>query len=266
MIVDGKKIAADVKERVRHGMAQFGRPLTLALIRTDKDSVAKKFVDMKSRTAEDLGVKVVQFLLPPNITTDEVIAIVASAAAEADGVLVQMPLAAGIDADKVLESVPLQKDVDAMGKRSGELVLTPVVGAIAEILNRAEVEVAGKRAVVVGAGRLVGAPASTWLKAKGAEVTVLTIESGPIANYTPGADIIVLGVGKAGMLTPDIIKDGVVILDAGASEMKGSIVGDADPRCAAHASVFSPVPGGIGPITISMIFKNLLELAGGPKI
>lgn len=261
MLINGREIAEEMRKELRGGVAALGHAPVLGFVRSGDDLVAKKFVDMKSRSAAELGIQVVQFLLPSGATTEEAVAIVAQAAEESDGVLVQMPLAPEIDADKVLTSVPLEKDVDAMGERSGVLVLTPVVGAIEEILFRQNISIENKKVVVVGAGRLVGAPAAKWFEARGGNVEILTRESGDIGLHTKGADIIVLGAGVPGILTPDMVTEGVVILDAGTSESEGAVTGDANPACAEVASVFTPVPGGIGPITVVMIFKNLFALA-----
>jgi methylenetetrahydrofolate dehydrogenase (NADP+)/methenyltetrahydrofolate cyclohydrolase len=260
MIIDGRKIADDVREMLRKSIPTLPHAPVLGFIRTGDDLIAKKFVDMKSRAALALGIEVKQYLLEANATTQEALALVAQAAKESDGVLVQMPLSKTIDAEAVLASVPIEKDVDAMGERSGTYVLTPVVAAIEEILARENISVSGKKAIVVGAGRLVGAPAAAWLSAHGAEVKMLTRESGDIENYTKDADILVLGAGVPGILKPSMIKEGVIILDAGTSESEGAVSGDADPACAERASLFTPVPGGIGPITVVMIFKNLFEL------
>ncbi len=260
MIVDGKKIAAEIREELRVEISKLGFVPRLGFIRTGDDLVAQKFVEMKSRTAQKLGVEVEEFLLPANADTKFVVDAVEAMAARTHGMLVQMPLSPAIDTEEVLRNVPIEKDVDAMGMRSGQLVLTPVVGAFAEIVCLEHYELSGKKAVVVGVGKLVGLPAIEWLRKAGAEVTLLTQKDGELAPYTKQADIIVLGAGKPGILTPDMIKPGVVIFDASTSESDGALKGDADPACADLASMFTPVPGGIGPIAIVMIFKNLLTL------
>ena len=139
-------------------------------------------------------------------------------------------------------------------------MLAPVTGAIKEILERLHVSLKDKKIVVVGNGRLVGAPTSAWLTSMGAEVAVLTREDAHIEAYTKDADIIVLGAGKANIVLPDMVKEGVIILDAGTSEAEGEVLGDASLLCAPKAAFFTPVPGGIGPIAVAMIFKNLFSL------
>jgi methylenetetrahydrofolate dehydrogenase (NADP+) / methenyltetrahydrofolate cyclohydrolase len=123
-----------------------------------------------------------------------------------------------------------------------------------------ETPVFERHVVVVGSGKLVGLPASRWFMEQGSAVSVVTKDTADIAYYTKNADIIVLGAGVPRLLTPDMVKEGVVILDAGTSEDGGVLAGDADPACAEKASLFTPVPGGIGPITVAVLLRNLVEL------
>lgn len=262
MIINGTTLAKEIKDQLALELVDLPRPPSLGFVRSGDDLVAKKFVGMKARTAAELGISVVEVLLPEGADTEAAIAAVKEVAVKTDGVIVQMPLAKTIDTNKVLEALPIEKDVDAMGERSSALVLTPVVGAIAHILNtyKGESFMKGKKAVVVGQGKLVGAPAATWLKAQGAEVSAVTRGSGDLTEQLQEADIVVLGAGVPGMVTPNMLKPGVVLLDAGTSEEGGALKGDADPSCADVASLFTPVPGGIGPVAVAMIFKNLLTL------
>jgi methylenetetrahydrofolate dehydrogenase (NADP+)/methenyltetrahydrofolate cyclohydrolase len=140
------------------------------------------------------------------------------------------------------------------------MALPPVAGAIVEIFVRNGVSASGKKAVVVGAGKLVGTPAAQLLRDLGAHVTVVTHTRGSLEELKD-ADIVVLGAGEPGLVKPEMLKQGVVLIDAGTSESSGKLAGDADPACAHVASVFTPVPGGVGPIAVAMIFKNLLTLA-----
>jgi methylenetetrahydrofolate dehydrogenase (NADP+)/methenyltetrahydrofolate cyclohydrolase len=203
--------------------------------------------------------------VPAASTTETIIAAVAEASSQSDGVIVQLPLPSTIDTDRVLASIPVTKDVDVFSYQ-GEpaTVLPPVVGAIDSIAKTYSVVWQGKLVVVLGAGRLVGAPAALYATTKGAMVTVLTANSTlSREDYyaaIKAADIIILGAGEARLITPEMVKPGVVVFDAGASEDGGVLVGDADPAVAEVASLFTPVPGGIGPLTVALLFRNLLEL------
>ncbi len=236
MIIEGRKIA----EEILNGLQS--RPLTLGVV-MGTDAASDSFVRMKERTAARVGVLLKRFA-PEQI--DEALL--------CDGILVQLPLA---NSRELIEKIPPHKDVDALG--ADPLVLSPVAGAIAEVLARSGVDVKNKKAVVVGAGKLVGAPAATLLEKLGAHVSVITSTEGSL-DELKDADIVVLGAGEPGFIKPAMLKAGVVLVDAGTSESAGKLAGDADPACAEVASVFTPVPGGIGPIAVAMIFKNLFEL------
>jgi 5,10-methylene-tetrahydrofolate dehydrogenase/methenyl tetrahydrofolate cyclohydrolase len=169
-------------------------------------------------------------------------------------VLVQLPHP---QADALLAQIPPDKDVDALGL--APKVLAPVAGAVKEILARSDIEVRGKKAIVVGEGRLVGKPISRMLRDMGAEVSVVTLEQGSLAELKD-ADIVVSGAGSPHLIQPEMLKPGVILIDAGTSESGGRMVGDCDPACADAASVFTPVPGGVGPVAVAMLFKNLSTL------
>ena len=242
MIVDGKKIAEEVLSDLANEATAFSRSLRLGIVVGTTDSATESFVKIKSRTAHRLGVEVVQGELPELVNT-------------CDGVIIQLPHP---DAEKLLAELPPEKDVD--GLSPNPLVRPPVAEAIAEIFKRTGVSAAGKRAVVVGRGKLVGTPAAELLRDLGADVEIITQTDGSLVALKV-ADIVVLGAGKTGLVKPEMLKEGVVLIDAGTSEQGGKVAGDADPVCATVASVFTPVPGGVGPIAVAMIFKNLFELA-----
>ena len=237
MTVDGKKIAEDIVAGL--GSALHGK--RLGIVVGTPDSATDSFIKIKSRVAGRLGVEVVRGELEELLKT-------------CDGVIVQLPIP---DSEALLAALPPEKDVDALGL--APMVAPPVAGAIAEVLSRSGVDPRGKSAVVVGSGRLVGAPAAKLLRGLGADVSVITQTHGSLSELA-GADIVVLGAGEPGLIKPAMLKQGVILIDAGTSEQGGKLAGDADPSCAEVASVFTPVPGGIGPIAVAMIFKNLFTL------
>ncbi|HVV15170.1 MAG TPA: bifunctional 5,10-methylenetetrahydrofolate dehydrogenase/5,10-methenyltetrahydrofolate cyclohydrolase [Candidatus Paceibacterota bacterium] len=237
MIVDGKKIAEEILADI--GDSLRGRKL--GIVMGSSDPATESFIRIKSKVAARLGVKVVHGEFSKLLTS-------------CDGIIVQLPIA---NSDELLAQLPADKDVDALGHAPS--VLPPVAGAVAEVLMRQGVDVVGKKIVVVGAGRLVGRPAAEMLKEMGGEVTVVTTNSGSLEELKT-ADVVVLGAGDPGFIKPEMLKQGVVLIDAGTSESSGKLAGDADPACADIASIFTPVPGGIGPIAVAMIFKNLLAL------
>ncbi len=266
MILDGKSIAEELYARLEEDFKRFGRAVRLGILVGEADAATLSFVAIKTKAAARLGVELVREELSGDATTASAVAAVKKLAEDTHGVIVQLPLPRGIDVEEVLRAIPREKDVDAVNPAivDGErAVIAPVAGAVGELLHRARVSPAGKSVVVVGQGKLVGKPVAHYFFAR--EAFVRTLEAGDSLEPLRSADIIVLGAGSPGLVRPEHIKDGVVLIDAGTSEAAGKLAGDADPACAAKASVFTPVPGGVGPVAVSMIFKNLLELARARK-
>ena len=145
----------------------------------------------------------------------------------------------------------------------GEGIVPPVAAAVARILVYEGMEIRGKKAAVVGQGKLVGKPVAALLSILGADVTTITKESGDL-SVLKDADIVVTGAGVPGLIRPEHLKEDVALIDAGTSESDGAIVGDADPACVEVASVFTPVPGGVGPVAVACLFRNVAELLGSP--
>ena len=267
MIVDGRLIANDIKEQLKEKIA--GKRLSLVVFVMSHDLAAQKFIEVKKKFANDVGVEVVIEELPSDISTETLLGKVEDASTKHQGIIIQLPLASHIDTDRIRNAVPASHDVDVIAdasfaqfQQNVSAVLPPVVGAIAEMILRYDVSVAAKNVVVVGTGRLVGRPAEAWFKNQGAHVSILDKNTANLKEETKKADILVLGAGLPGLITPEFVKKGAIIFDAGTSEAEGKLAGDADPACASKASLFTPVPGGIGPITVAMIFKNLLTLTG----
>ena len=240
---------------------------TLGVLMGAEDAASASFVKIKERVAEKLRVPMMRELLGAHATTADALGALERLVHACTGVIVQMPLPAQISLADVLAALPPLKDVDAI-TATQTMLHAPVAEAVSEILVRTNVTVWGKIAVVVGAGKLVGAPVALLLKELGAEVVVVTHNQGSLSDLK-NADIVVLGAGEPGLIKPEMLKEGVVLIDAGTSEDRASasrrIAGDASPNCAEVASVFTPVPGGIGPIAVAMIFKNLFALARLPK-
>lgn len=259
MIIDGRALAREVLARTKARADKLARqPLVVALVASDT-SATRSYLAVKARRATDAGCVFETRALGATF-------------ADADAVIVQLPVPIGISQKEVCDTIPLSKDADVlsfvsralfenMELRNPYFLLPPVVGAMREIFIRNNVRPKWKRAVVVGGGWLVGNPCAVWLKQQGAEVTVVTPESGSLSKALAAADIIISGAGSPYLIKPDMLKQGVVLIDAGTSESDGTIVGDADPACAAKCSLFTPVPGGVGPLAVAKLFENVIMLA-----
>jgi methylenetetrahydrofolate dehydrogenase (NADP+) / methenyltetrahydrofolate cyclohydrolase len=262
IIIDGRQIAEEVFNALEVERGGFLQDIYLGVIAAQNNPVIDSFIKIKEKAATRLEVTLVRENISDDATTEDVAGLALHLSGQCDGVIVQLPLPVGIDTDSVLSNILPDKDVDDINPATGELdkrVQAPVVEAIREIFERNGVEVEGKKACVVGEGRLVGRPAALWLESMGADVHVITHKKGSYEDLKD-ADIIVTGAGEPGFIKPGMIKEGVVLIDAGTSEAEGKISGDADPECAPKCSIFTPVPGGVGPIAVAMIFKNLFTL------
>lgn len=268
MIVDGRAIAGDIKRKLKKEVAGRHEAPKLFIFSVGENPVSARFMKVKERFAEAIGVPVEQRGFPETFETLYLIGEITKISKSKNcGIVVQLPLPDSTDTTKVLDAIPARLDPDMLSTHSQRMykngripIVPPVVGAIKEILARNSVFLNKKNVLIVGRGRLVGAPAEVWFGRHGGEVTVIDERVSDLASFTTQADIIVSGAGAAGIITPDIVKAGVVLFDAGTSESNGRIVGDIDPSCAQKADVFTPVPGGIGPITVAKLFENLLAL------
>ena len=285
MIIDGKAIALDIRDTLlaEIRMRKESDMPTLYIIVAGENAATKSFVALKKKYAAELGIPVRERVFAAQSTTTEVLLgaiqeIVASGMR--GGIVVQLPLPPYVDTKAVLDAIPLRYDVDVLSEKAVRLfeggespVLPPVIGAFREILERHSVFLRGKRVAILGKGRLVGAPAATWFRRRGADVHVVDSKTPDVAAETRAADIIVSGIGKPWFITPDMVKDGVILLDAGTSSLdelgtgkaSGKVVGDAHPDTAEKCALFTPVPGGIGPLTVAVLFQNLLTLATDNK-
>jgi methylenetetrahydrofolate dehydrogenase (NADP+)/methenyltetrahydrofolate cyclohydrolase len=261
MIIDGKAIAQDILAGVAREVAVLPRPPRLTVFTCAPNFETQKFLALKQKRALEVGILVNLVTLPETVTTDEVITVITASVSNSEGIIVQLPFPLHIDAVAILSAVPASHDVDVL-RYAGEQtdILPPVVGAIDEIAKRNEIDFTGRAVVVVGQGRLVGQPATLYSRTHGGIVSIVERGTQDAALLIENADILILGAGVPGMVKVDMVKPGVIVFDAATSEEGGVLVGDAAPDVATVASLFTPVPGGIGPITISILLKNLLRL------
>jgi len=244
----------------------FGRTPALDVLVSQSDKTTEQFVASKKRVGRKIGIDVRVVRLGESSSTSYIDAL-AESVQRSDGVVVQLPLLEGIEQEQVFTALPASHDVDGIGSEAvaafaegTAVILPPVVGAMREILKRHNVVVSGARVLVVGEGRLVGKPAAVWFARHGATVNVANRETANLGELTRESQIIVLGAGVPGLLQPEMVSQGTVVLDAGTSESGGRVVGDAASAVAEKARLFTPTPGGIGPVAVTMIFTNLLTL------
>ena len=267
MIIDGKAISAEVLARAKARAANLPHPPKVVAIVANETAATRSYLSIKASRAAHAGCVLTLVRVPETADTEAVRA--AAADARADAVIIQLPLPASVNVQAACDAIPEDKDADVLGSAARaafmrgdtDALLPPVVSAIAEILARAGIEVERKRTVVIGSGYLVGAPSAAWLAQNGAQVTTINQKSGDLAGALSGADIVISGAGSPHLVKPEMLKKGVVLIDAGTSESGGALAGDADPACASVASVFTPVPGGVGPIAVAKLFENATILA-----
>ena len=269
MIIDGKKISEEIKAELKERL--IGRRLILTVVLVGDDPASTKFVERKKKFGEAIGVEMRVLEFGADILEVDLAEEINKLAnnERVSGIVVQLPLPKQINTNKILNLIPAEKDVDALTDNAS--VDSPVVEAVMEVLRRGHVDLTGKKILVVGQGQLVGRPIAICLAQAGHEVEVVDINTKNLREKTLVADVIISGVGKAGLIKPEMmaspklsvggIKEGVVLIDCGTSEQNGQLAGDIDPACADKASLFTPVPGGVGPVVVAKIFENLIKLA-----
>lgn len=261
MIVDGRAIASEMYRDIATRVTQCERQPKLGIVTCAPNLETKQYLSLKKRKAHDVGIGLVLLELDVAATTADMVTTVKRLVTEVDGVVVQLPLPPHIDREAVLAAIPPTHDPDGFSYPHSDSLLPPVVGAIAEISQNYSIDWEQKQVVIFGHGRLVGKPCEAYAKSRGASVIVVTEESGDATAELRAADIIIAGAGTPHFITSDMVKDQVVVFDAGASEDGGVIVGDVSPEVADKAQLFTPVPGGIGPITVAVLLRNLVVCA-----
>jgi methylenetetrahydrofolate dehydrogenase (NADP+) / methenyltetrahydrofolate cyclohydrolase len=258
--IDGRILADHILSAVQAQVQTFSKPPVLGIVTCAPNFETRTYLSFKEKKARAIGIALTIVELDMSATTNDVIQAVSDCVSSCDAVVVQLPLPAHIDRDRVLESLPSSHDADALNP-STTRVLSPVVGAMKYILNKESITVRNTNVTIIGGGLLVGLPAYRWFVQEGAHVSLVTRDTHDVSYYTRTADIVVCGAGSPKMLTPNMVREGVVVLDAGTSEDNGELSGDADPRIIEKARLYTPVPGGIGPMTIAILLQNVANLA-----
>ncbi len=263
-LIDGKKIKDEILAELKEKFSIIGGAV-LAVVWVGDDPATAKFVEYKKKVAEKIGVDLRLFEYEDTISQEDLEQGVNRLIIdrEISGIIVQLPLPKQIDVDKIISLIPPEKDVDALSK--DPKVKSPVVGAVEEILERYKVSLTSNKFVVAGQGKLVGRPVTIWLASRGAEVSVFDRQTKDTNSLLIQADVIISGMGQPEFIIPSMVKDDVILIDAGTSEQGGRLAGDIDPACAAKAKLFTPVPGGLGPVVLAKLFENLWKLSNSMK-
>lgn len=258
MIIDGKAIAETIYRDLQSRIAALPvRPVLCDIVVGD-DPVQDQFVRVKAKRAAEIGVEFRTVALPSSVAEEAVVQAVRDAVASGvHGIIVQLPLPQGVHPDTILAEIPPALDID--GLVPGSVFVPPTAQAIVQILDSLGVDLSPKRFVVVGQGRLVGAPVLRLLRERGYAVEGADIRTQDLGALVRTADVVVAAAGKPGLITPDMIAPGAVVIDAGTSESGGSVVGDVVPAVAAQASYLTPVPGGVGPVTVACLYANAVR-------
>jgi methylenetetrahydrofolate dehydrogenase (NADP+) / methenyltetrahydrofolate cyclohydrolase len=267
--MDGRTLAARIRAQVAEDVEELGE-LGLATLLVGDDPASDTYVTLKHKAADAVGIRSQDIRLPADTSEDEVLEVLAELNSDdaIDGILVQLPLPPQIDEAKAIRAVDAVKDVDGFHPlNAGQLYLgEPThVGAtplgILRLLDEYEVELAGARAVVVGRSDIVGKPVALLLLHRNATVTICHSRTRDLAAETRRADVLVVAVGRAGLVTPAMVRPGAVVVDVGMNRTDAGLRGDVDPAVMEIAGLMTPVPGGVGPMTIAMLLANTVRAA-----
>lgn len=273
-LIDGKVISAAVKERVRFEVAELnkkGVTVGLAVIIVGDDPASKVYVANKKKACEALGIISEEYALPENTTLDELLKLIneLNQKSSINGILCQLPLPKHLDEKLIINSILPEKDVDAFHPHNvgrimiGDYDFVPCTPAgIMEMLEYENISVEGKNCVVIGRSNIVGKPMGMLLLHKNGTVTICHSKTKNLKEICRGADILVAAVGRAGFVTEDMVKEGAVVIDVGIHRIDGKLCGDVNfENVKDKTSAITPVPGGVGPMTIAMLMQNTLTAA-----
>ena len=272
-IVDGKKISQEIKDELKEkvaAMAKEGKKVALAVIQVGNDPASSVYVRNKKKACEYIGIESLSYELPEETTEEELVALIEKLNADAgvNGILVQLPLPEQINEEKIIQTISPDKDVDGFHMQNvgalctggkGYVSCTPL--GIITLLKRSGIEIAGKRCVVMGRSNIVGKPMAMLLLRENGTVTICHSKTQDMKEITRQADILVVAIGKPKFVDETYVKEGAVVIDVGIHRnAENKLCGDVDfDRVAPHTSAITPVPGGVGPMTIAMLMNNCVS-------
>lgn len=269
-LMDGKALSAKVRGEVAQEVAALGRPVGLATVLVGDDPASAVYVRNKRQACTEAGIESIHHELPAATSEQQLLELVAELNADprVTGILCQLPLPDHIDEDRVIRAIDPVKDVDGFHPLNAGLllqgsgILLPATPAgIMEILDEYDVPLQGAQAVVVGRSNIVGKPISLLLLQRHATVTICHSRTRELPELTRGADVLVAAIGKARAITREMVKPGACVIDVGINRVDGKLVGDVAEDVADVAGLLTPVPGGVGPMTIAALLRNTMRAA-----
>jgi methylenetetrahydrofolate dehydrogenase (NADP+) / methenyltetrahydrofolate cyclohydrolase len=273
-VIDGKALAAKVRAEVARDVAELG-DVGIATVLVGDDPASHVYINLKQKAATAAGIRATDHRLPAETTQDELLALIADLNADdtVDGLLVQLPLPDHLDEPAAIEAVDPAKDIDGIHPtNAGRLYLgrpTLVPGTplgIMRMLEEYEIELAGAHAVVVGRSAIVGKPMAHLLLQANATVTVCHSRTQDLQRHTLDADVLVAAVGRLHLVSADMVRVGATVIDVGMNRTEEGLFGDVDPGAAERAAYMTPVPGGVGPMTIAMVLQNTVTAARARRL
>jgi methylenetetrahydrofolate dehydrogenase (NADP+)/methenyltetrahydrofolate cyclohydrolase len=267
--IDGTAVAGKIRAELQEEIAEFG-DVRLATVLVGDDPASQIYIRLKHKAADEVGIEAIDKRLPVDTSEDELLELVEELNEDdsVDGILVQTPLPPQIDEARVMRALDPIKDVDGLHPfNAGQLFFgnQTLVGAtpvgVMRLLGEYEIPVAGARAVVVGRSLIVGRPLAMLLLHANATVTICHSRTEELARHTLDADILVAAVGHLGLISADMVKQGAAVIDVGMNRTDDGLFGDVDPGVADVAAFLTPVPGGVGPMTIACLLENALKAA-----
>lgn len=268
-LMDGRGLAERIRAQVAEDVKELGH-IGLTTVLVGEDPASELYIKRKHEAAIEVGIAARDYRLAEDTSEPELLELVAQLNADdaVDGILVQLPLPAHIDEQRVLDAVDPAKDVDGFhpvnaGRlflgQDGLVAATPT--GIMTLLEEYDVPLSGARAVVVGRSNIVGKPVALLLLAKHATVTICHSRTADLAAHTRAADVLVVAVGQAGLISPEMVKEGATVIDVGMNRTPDGLTGDVDPAASERAGLITPVPGGVGPMTIASLLRNTVTAA-----
>jgi methylenetetrahydrofolate dehydrogenase (NADP+)/methenyltetrahydrofolate cyclohydrolase len=268
--MDGKALAARIREEVAREVEAFPRPIGLATVLVGDDPASDIYIRMKHKATVEVGIEARDLRLPTETAEDDLLAFVRELNSDdaIDGILVQLPLPEQIDEGRVIRAVDPVKDVDGFHPVNAGLLLAGTPGhvpgtplGVLALLDEYGVELKGANAVVIGRSDIVGKPVALLLLHRHATVTICHSRTRDLAAETARADVVVAAVGVPGIVTPEMVRPGAAVVDVGINRTENGLVGDVDPAVAERAGLLTPVPGGVGPMTIAMLLRSTIRAA-----